>query len=277
MKTQNQNVRRKKAKYNIYLMSKSLGVFLVILVLLNCKNDTNTQFSKNKIQEDYNSVQQPIQFSGCEQLIEQLLKSSNLEALRNYKNIEFRIDSKDAIKILIKGFVLNDVSEIEGEKRIQENTVAWIEFYPNSNRLVDITYDPENPKNLTFDNSILDTFNLSELCEIELSTVQTNSDCKEIMGDMMSGEECFFKNQSVEQVYQKIIDDKLVENSDFLLKTVPLDNQIVELNQNGLVRLSYEISENQISIDFNYEGGVTSIELIQKEDGTIRRIIHSAD
>jgi hypothetical protein len=93
---------------------------------------------------------------------------------------------------------------------------------------------------------------------------------------MMSGEECFFPNQNLEQVYQTIRQNKLVENSSSLLKNLPTENQKVQINQNGLILIEYKVNPEIISINFLYEGGVTSIELIQKNKGVLRKIILSA-
>lgn len=259
-------------------------VFCIFFISVSCKSgndltysEKNTKTSLESNGSTLNQIDTSQNTSKCEEIVLKIIKSSNLKAIEDFKNIEFRIDSYDDEKLVIRGYELQNVSEIKGQIKNQENTVAWIEFYPNLKSLIDITFDPENPIHLTFDHTILNQISENQLCNINLDYKPSQKfDCKEIQGDMMSGEECFFPNQILEQVYQTIQQNKLVENSSSLLNNLPTENQKVQINQNGLILIEYEVNPKNISINMLYEGGVTSIELIQKNNGVLRKIILSA-
>jgi hypothetical protein len=137
-------------------------VLCIFFISLSCKSGNDLTYSGKNLKTSLeskdstlNQIDTSQNSSNCEEIVFKILQSGNLRAIEDFKNIEFRIDSYDDEKIVFRGYELQNVSEIKGEIKNQENTVAWIEFYPNLNRLVDITFDPENPILLTFDQTIL--------------------------------------------------------------------------------------------------------------------------
>lgn len=104
-----------------------------------------------------------------------------------------------------------------------------------------------------------------------------DEDCKDIQVEMGSGRECILKNTDLDKVYQSIIANKEVEESEFYLNTIPNENKTVEVNKNGLISIDYEITKDKVAIAMNYEGGVTEVTL-EKINNTIKRsIYHYAD
>ncbi|WP_264550699.1 hypothetical protein [Flavobacterium sp. N2038] len=102
-------------------------------------------------------------------------------------------------------------------------------------------------------------------------------DCKDIEVEMGSGRECILKDTDLETVYQNIIKNKEVEESESFLSTIPNENKSVEINKNGLISIDYQITKDKVAISMNYEGGVTEVTL-EKINNTIKRsIYHYAD
>ena len=94
---------------------------------------------------------------------------------------------------------------------------------------------------------------------------------------MMSGEECVFKNSQIEKVYSDIIKEQLVDESNYLLKNLPIENINIDINKNGLMKIDYSISEKKIKIDMEYDGGLTEIKLERINNDVRRTIIYEAD
>ncbi|MFH6998627.1 hypothetical protein ACHRVZ_11895 [Flavobacterium sp. FlaQc-57] len=102
-------------------------------------------------------------------------------------------------------------------------------------------------------------------------------DCKDIEVEMGSGRECILKNTDLDKVYQNIIKNKEVDESEYFLKTIPNEKKSVEINKNGLISIDYEITKDKVAIDMNYEGGVTEITLEKIKNTVKRSIYHYAD
>jgi Sec-independent protein translocase protein TatA len=134
-------------------------------------------------------------------------------------------------------------------------------------------------KNVTIRDTVKKEMEILRQVPVEQTAVKENkkTDCKEITGDMMSGEECLISGSSVENVYKEIIDKKLIEDSKYLLKELPKKDTKVEGKENGPMEINYKMANKLVTIDMEYAGGVTSIELEQKPDGIKRKITHSAD
>ncbi|WP_029273534.1 hypothetical protein [Flavobacterium sp. KJJ] len=102
-------------------------------------------------------------------------------------------------------------------------------------------------------------------------------DCKDIAVEMGDGKECILKNTDLEKVYQNIIKNKEVEESSYFLSAIPSENKSVEVNQNGLMSIDYEITKDKVAISMNYEGGVTEVTLEKIKDTIKKSIYHYAD
>ncbi|SNR45771.1 hypothetical protein [Flavobacterium sp. ov086] len=106
---------------------------------------------------------------------------------------------------------------------------------------------------------------------------KVEEDCKDIQVEMGSGKECIIKNTDINTVYQSIIANKEVEESEFYLSTLPTKNKSVEINKNGLISIDYEITTDKVAIEMNYEGGVTEVTLEKVENTIKKSIYHYAD
>jgi len=104
-----------------------------------------------------------------------------------------------------------------------------------------------------------------------------NEDCKDVEVEMGSGRECILKNTDIDETYQNIIKNEEVEEWNYFLSSIPTENKSVEVNQNGLISIDYEITKDKVAIFMNYQGGVTEVTL-QKINNTIKKsIYHYAD
>jgi len=104
-----------------------------------------------------------------------------------------------------------------------------------------------------------------------------DEDCKDIEVEMGSGRECILKDTDLDKVYQNIIKNKEVDESEYFLKAIPNEKKSVEINKNGLISIDYEITKDKVAIDMNYEGGVTEITLEKIKNTVKRSIYHYAD
>lgn len=219
----------------------------------------------------------------CEEFFRQIILSTNLSAVKNYKDVFVRIESSSEDKIVLELYVKNNLSESSQNKQIVENAVAWLNFIPDSEKLFDITSDPEEPVELSFNKELLKTYDFRKSCGLKAKAVENQknnlakNNCREIKGDMLSGEECSISSKSLDEVYKDIIDKSLVRDSEFLLKKLPKINTSEKINKNGIVEISYKISQNSVIIEMLYEGGVTDIELNKQNQTVKRKIVYNAD
>ncbi|ABQ07310.1 hypothetical protein [Flavobacterium johnsoniae] len=121
-----------------------------------------------------------------------------------------------------------------------------------------------------------DTIAVVKTEKIEKKT-EPKEDCKDIEVEMGDGRECILQDSDLDKVYQNIIKNKEVEESNYFLSTIPNENKSVEVNQNGLISIDYQITKDKVAISMNYEGGVTEVTL-EKINNTVKRsIYHYAD
>jgi len=92
-----------------------------------------------------------------------------------------------------------------------------------------------------------------------------------------SEQTCIFRNAVIEQVYQKTIQEDELEKVDLLQTELPKENLTKEINNDGLVSISYTITPGKIEIEFLYEGGVTTLSIEQQGKDVKRVITYSAD
>ncbi|MCP2028610.1 PBP1b-binding outer membrane lipoprotein LpoB [Flavobacterium sp. HSC-32F16] len=102
-------------------------------------------------------------------------------------------------------------------------------------------------------------------------------DCKDIEVEMGDGRECIIQDTNLDEVYQNIIKNKEIEESNYFLSTIPNESKSVEVNQNGLISIDYKITKDKVVISMNYPGGLTEVTL-EKINNTVKRsIYHYAD
>jgi len=106
---------------------------------------------------------------------------------------------------------------------------------------------------------------------------EPKEDCKDIEVEMGDGRECILQDTNLDEVYQNIIKNKEVEESNYFLSTIPSERKSVKVNKEGLISIDYEIFKDKVAISMNYEGGVTEVTL-EKINNTVKRsIFHYAD
>lgn len=111
-------------------------------------------------------AQQEKTFRSCEELITALVKSSNVSSLKTFKDVNIRIEEVTSEKIIIELYVTNDTSEDASVKKMTDHAVGWLEFFPATKKLQDITFDPEEPEILKYDTTLPDKADMTELCGI---------------------------------------------------------------------------------------------------------------
>ncbi|NML71157.1 hypothetical protein HHL23_15310 [Chryseobacterium sp. RP-3-3] len=111
----------------------------------------------------------------------------------------------------------------------------------------------------------------------ETKGILTLKECTEKQIEYETEQECIFKNASVDQVYRRTIKDKEIEKAEQLLANLPTENTTKEINNDGLVSITYTVTSKKTEIEFLFEGGVTTLSLEQQNKDVKRTIIHSAD
>ncbi len=103
-------------------------------------------------------------YTSCEDFITDMVKSSNASALKTFNDTRIRIEEITSEKIIIEIYVSNDISEDPSVEQITDHAVGWLEYFPASGKLQDITKDPEEPENLKYDHSVLTGKEIIALC-----------------------------------------------------------------------------------------------------------------
>lgn len=111
----------------------------------------------------------------------------------------------------------------------------------------------------------------------EEKKAEEKEDCKDIEVEMGSGRECVLQETDLANVYQNIIKNKEVEESNYLLNAIPNESKSVEVNKNGLISIDYQLFKDKVAISMNYEGGVTEVTLEKINNNVKRSIFHYAD
>ncbi len=120
-------------------------------------------------------------------------------------------------------------------------------------------------------------FVFSTIQSAENNITENKTDCKEFEEEMTSGEECIIYNTTINTVYDNLIQEKKLDGIEFLEKKLPLKGFVKEINNNGLITITYNIKKDISRILMRYDGGETTIELKKTGNNVIRKIIYSAD
>jgi len=259
-------------------MKIKLIYFIAILFLqLSCKKIEHTE---NKIFiKEKDTIKVEKDFS-CDELIMQLVKSSNLN-LKDYNdNFFVRIDGIKNDTINIHVYTENNLSDDSKQRQIIESTIAWLTFLPNEMRLLNITADPDNPIEVEFKynnfNALYEACDVPPKKNIHPTISLNNEDCKEIDIEMGGGRECILKNIDIQTAYEDLIKNEEVEESSYYLKNLPSKNQTFEINKNGLISIEYQIDKT-VKIIMLYEGGTTEVTFEQLNSNVKRSIYYYAD
>ncbi|MDQ0065606.1 hypothetical protein [Chryseobacterium lathyri] len=111
----------------------------------------------------------------------------------------------------------------------------------------------------------------------QLKEIPAQKECTEKQVEYETEQVCIFKNADIDEVYQRTIKDNEVEKAELLLSDLPKQNITKEINQDGLISISYTVSSKKTEIEFVFAGGVTTLSLEQQNTDVKRVIIHSAD
>jgi len=265
---------------------KQSTIIFFILFMLGCQR-SSSKIEQNIVTTSTENLQQEIGIQkpeiNCEEFFRQIVISSSLPSVKNYKDVFVRIESSSVDKIVLELYVKNNLSESSQSKQIVENAVAWLNFLPDSEKLFDITADPEEPIEINFNKELLKNYDYRKVCGLiaqrneDVKNNLTKTDCKELNGEMYTGEECLIISSSLENVYKEMIDQSLVKDAEFLLKQLPKTNTSEKINKNGIIEINYKIKQNEVLIEMLYGGGVTNIELTKVNQSVKRKIVYNAD
>ena len=248
-------------------------VLLSFIVFTNCKNNKIEEIST--VNNEIKSLEVENDNNSCEEILYKIVESSKLD-LRGVKEYFVRIESIETDTISIQVYSKNNLSENDKQKQIVESTIAWLIFLPNSNKLLNITADPENPTNIIFTYKV--NQKLFDECNI-IKSIKKNSEkeCIDLEIEMGSGEECLIKNTNIINEYQNIILNKEVEHVEYFYKDLPKVNTNKEIKKDGLNTIEYIVSKNEVDILMNYDGGLTEVKIQQINNNIKRTIIYNAD
>ena len=110
-----------------------------------------------------------------------------------------------------------------------------------------------------------------------LGCIEKDSLCHKIPEEMGSIEQCVIENGTIKETYKSILENKLVDDSMWLLEELPQKDTIVKPNIEGISFIKYSVEEQKVTVDMEYFGGVTTIVIKQQGKNIIRQIIYSAD
>ncbi len=264
---------------------KNLFYYLVFIffIMLSCKDENVNHVKKENIIE-LKKIDNPAKVKLlCDEIIRKVVESSDLD-LEIYKDYFVRIEEIKNDSINIQVYFENNLSDNPNEEQIVESTIAWLLFLPNENKLLNITADPENPTVVKYKynnlKSICESCKINEKDNISKKINSLNKkeeDCKDIALEMGSGQVCILNSININKAYSNIIKNEEVEDVEYFLTEIPLKNQIVNVNKNGLMSIEYKIKDNKVDIVMSYEGGVTKISLEKNDLNVKRSIFYYAD
>lgn len=259
--------------------------FVIFFTTIGCKKEVATKVTKpNLVKLDtINKVSEIKKELTCFEVIKKVVESSDLN-LKDYKTYFVRIDEVKNDSISIQLYFENNLSDDPKKKQLVESTIAWLLFLPNEKKLWNVTADPENPIKVNYTFNYLD--GIYKSCNIPKREIPGNSeieddiknkDCKNIKVEMGKGQECLVKNTTLENVYANIIKNGEVDDFRYLLNSIPKNSKIIDINKDGLMNIQYNVQKGKIEILFNYDGGVTEVNIEKVNENVIKRIVYYAD
>lgn len=240
-------------------MNKIL-IIIIVLPSFSCKKNVDLEQNLSKVDSPTLNQNNTKVYDNCEEVISDIIKSSNANAIKNFKNLKVRIESQNSEKIIIKLYVTNDISESPNIKNMSDQTVGWLEFFPSSKKLQDITNDPENPMILEYNKSILENVDINNLCKIntiDKPKIPFKNDVK-----------CYEKNDEKNYIFSKICSYSELKNKDYLYKQILEKYEPKDLLKNlpkkdttystsNVLKIEYSIKPDIIKIRQFFDGGET--------------------
>lgn len=157
----------------------------------------------------------------CEQLLTAMVRSRNAQAFKTFghQTVRVRLSDRAPEKLTIELYVVNNASKNPDDPKFAEHTVGWLEFHRPSKRLLDITNDPENPVILTYDSTLIASFDLFKQCdpaaEVPASSASTAPDVDVMLEEdiLFNGKLTrFFSYADFEEVFGKADSIKLLKD-----------------------------------------------------------------
>ncbi|OXA84047.1 hypothetical protein [Flavobacterium hercynium] len=260
-------------------MTKKAALLFLIFITFSCKKGDNLDTQKtvdkeNSSLKETDSLENTKNNTSCSQLAARLVESSNIRV--PYKGqLIVQIEENDGIKMKFRLFPKIDKLG---------KTVGRVIFDAKNKSLFDITKGIENPVKLTFDNKLWNqviecAFHNDKSYYIEESDVQVKEeDCITTNHDMETIEKCMFKNTNLKSIYDELISGDDESDFKYLSKVLPVTNETVSVNQNGIMDIDYKIFNlKKVEITMNYAGGVTTVLLEEIKNTVKRTITYSAD
>lgn len=262
------------------LKMKNKGLFLIVLIttmlFTSCKKHENTKLVKPQIDTltaigvlKNNDLKK--EDNDCFNLLKKIISTSSIQN-QFIDNFNLYIEKKDDSKLTIKLFDKSDS---------QENAIGWIVFDASGKKLLDVTNDIDNPINLKFNislwNKLIDCYYHSNGKYKIYDENLADPICSDISTGEGTEQNCMFKNTSIEIVYQKTKNKEELEKINYLLPHLPKKSMVKNINQGGIISISYNISYKKAVIEFLFDGGVTTISIEQQGKNVKRNIIYSAD
>jgi len=260
-------------------MTKKAVLLFLIFITFSCKKGDNLDTQKTVDKEsssskEADSLENTKNNTSCSQLAARLVESSNI--IVPYKGqLIVQIEENDGTKMKFRLFPKIDKLG---------KTVGWVIFDAKNKSLLDITKSIENPVKLTFDNKLWNqviecAFHNDKSYYIEETDVKVKEeDCITTNHDMETIEKCVFKNTNLKSIYDELISGDDESDFKYLSKVLPVANESVSVNQNGIMDIDYKIfNSKKVEITMNYAGGVTTV-LLEEINNTVKRTItYSAD
>jgi hypothetical protein len=259
-------------------MKKSLFI-VVVLILFSCKKNLESSVKpESKIFEE-TSLQIKKKYKNCEELITDIIKSSNAIALNVHKDIQIRVEDQNEEKIIVELYVTNNISENPNSKKMADHSVGWLEFFPLTGKLHDITNDVENPKILNDDKTILDNIDLIKLCNLPVVNSVKNSTNNNVkcyqknINDYSFKEVCEYDGVTDLSYLHNQLTVKFSQND--LLKKLPKNDTVYSTSSTPEIK--YSIKNDQIIINLISEGGQTELRIYHRKNKGFIESFNSVD
>lgn len=233
---------------------------IILVIFFSCKKNVDLEKKLKNLNSHSLKQNNTKIYDNCEEIISDIIKSSNANAIKNFKNLLVRIESQNSEKIVIELYVTNDISENPNIKKMSDQTVGWLEFFPSSKKLQDITNDPENPMILEYNKSILENVDINNLCKI--NTIDISK------APLKNDVNCYEKNDEKNYIFSKICSYTELKNREYLYKQIIEKYEPKDLLKNlpkkdttystpNVLKIEYSIKPDTIKIRQFFDGGET--------------------
>lgn len=152
--------------YRLFTKKMGTGIFMVLFLLMVSIEAAASPKGIATGGPINDTILTTKNYTTCEALITDLLKSSNAPGIKRFREAQVRIVDKNTEKISVELYVSYKITEGPFKNRQTEFTIGWFDFYPATGILQDITNDPERPEKLQYNTAILQTADWDKLCMV---------------------------------------------------------------------------------------------------------------